>query len=824
MNRALLIGLALFTLLGVCTPVEIALAAPDTSGRWTTSKSDSTPCNLPDDEGLSTCYDTQTGNQGVSVDKDGNPFGLGDVLGKGLGPLYNALIKASLAFASWLAVVILQVALFLLALTGVLVDLFLWISLNMGMWMGRTADGITPVGQIIKESWVIFRDLGNLVLIAGLIWASIAMILQINAGTQKPGNLIANVLIVALLVNFSYFFAGALIDGSNALSKIIFDTGISRAVDRISVGQGVGGVVGAVGTNPLSRNSRENSALSAGTQKLLDDLSIKVLGFKVDKPFAGVFLQQTRLGSILDSKYLAKNVEKNATFFIFITTAVTLLTMAIYVFLRIIVMMVVRIVLLIILLVTSPVMILRFTRIGELEEWGKQWWSSLIGQLVFLPVFMLLVMIAFNVTGAFTESGYLFASMGGTAKGSLGALFDGGAGTANGIMAILNFFLALGLLWGSIRIAKNIATETQTKLPKAGDLQQLASQGAEPAAKWLATKGVQSPRLLLQFFGKQMTDFAGPKLRDATRGGRLEELGWRLKLARSRLPLGGPSTEEVRRQMRHRTEWEDKATDALEDVAYWKAQLKAAKTPAERRTAEQGLEDAKNKLKRAYQNLYKAKGAVGVADFIAANNLSEDQVDGLLESLEEKEAAEVSEQLKRRGYRAPKGKKGAAGSDLGGSNAGGERDESAGGGSGGPQLTVALRELGDRLVSSSEATRAQAHRDFATLEYDQQRLIIIERRELHTAQHMESLAKAVGPERFAQHIADMPARMIAIPEVRAGIAPHMTPESYAKLRERLINEGKEHLVFGLNQELAKHEETRTLADDYEKTQTKTPNV
>ena len=68
----------------------------------------------------------------------------------------------------------------------------------------------------IETAWSAFRDMGNIIIIGMFVFIAITMIL----GNQEYGakKLVAHVLIVAVLINFSLFFARFIIDASNLVS------------------------------------------------------------------------------------------------------------------------------------------------------------------------------------------------------------------------------------------------------------------------------------------------------------------------------------------------------------------------------------------------------------------------------------------------------------------------------------------------------------------------------------------------------------------------------------------------------------------------------
>ncbi len=76
--------------------------------------------------------------------------------------------------------------------------------------------------NIIKMIWAIFRDLINMSFIFLLLYASIVTILK--ADTSQLKTTVKNIIIVAVLINFSLFFVEVIIDVSNQAAVTIYNT------------------------------------------------------------------------------------------------------------------------------------------------------------------------------------------------------------------------------------------------------------------------------------------------------------------------------------------------------------------------------------------------------------------------------------------------------------------------------------------------------------------------------------------------------------------------------------------------------------------------
>lgn len=240
----------------------------------------------------------------------------------------------------------------------------------------------------------------------------IATILRVESyGARR---LLATLIVVALLVNFSLFFTGVIIDVSNALATVIFNSLPVVACDAASVdcaGEGISNIV----MNNLHLSSLFNLNTATGNidiQQIDSTLSV------------GKIFLLTFLGSI----FLL------LTAFVFFAAAILLS---------------VRFVVLIILMIFSPLafvgMILPAT-----QSYARKWWTTLFNQSFFAPLFLLMVWISITLY----DSG-LGSSLG--VDSNTAATY---ANIANGndssAVIVLNFMIIMIFMVASLVIAKQL--------------------------------------------------------------------------------------------------------------------------------------------------------------------------------------------------------------------------------------------------------------------------------------------------------------------------------------------------------------------------------
>ncbi len=109
---------------------------------------------------------------------------------------------------SWVMNFILTIASGLVIASGLLLSVSINITTNLGVYFDSM--------PVMREIWLIVRNISSIFIIFALIYASISTILDI--GKNNVRELVINIIKVGLLINFSLFFARVAIDASNLVS------------------------------------------------------------------------------------------------------------------------------------------------------------------------------------------------------------------------------------------------------------------------------------------------------------------------------------------------------------------------------------------------------------------------------------------------------------------------------------------------------------------------------------------------------------------------------------------------------------------------------
>lgn len=197
------------------------------------------------------------------------------------------------------------------------------------------------IGQMraIDVAWAAFRDMANLFFIFILLYIAIGTIL--NLGGINTKKMLVNVVITAILLNFSLFFTKIMIDASNLLAVSLYNS-------TVGSNSGLGMVF-------LSK------------MKILDIYSLAKLAGS-----SPTHLAITQMGTAV---------------FMFIAAGV---------FFAVSLLFIIRFVVLIFLMVLSP---LAFASMAlPKDKYSGQWWDTLISQCIFAPLFMALIWVTVKIS------------------------------------------------------------------------------------------------------------------------------------------------------------------------------------------------------------------------------------------------------------------------------------------------------------------------------------------------------------------------------------------------------------------------------------------
>jgi hypothetical protein len=314
--------------------------------------------------------------------------------------------------AQWIAAILVSIAVEIMIVAGWLFDLA--ISQTVLGFNGWVTGSVLAA---ITTGWTFFRDVANIVIIGLFVFIAICIILGVKSYGQR--SLIARVLVVAVLLNFSFLFTRMVINFSNAL-----------ATQFASV-------------QPLGA-----SGVGAGTKP---------------PDIAGKFTEIMGIKSIAQTKDTLALVAKSgnstgytllhALFFIMIALGVAI------VLLYGTILLIIRAVIFIFLLVTSSLAFSTYLlpQFASSDFGWKAWWTALFRNAMLAPILMLFLAITLQIsTGIRAAILNGQNGAGGASGGTLGALAAHPEDPKN-ISALMLYLIILGLLYGAIRVSNRFA-------------------------------------------------------------------------------------------------------------------------------------------------------------------------------------------------------------------------------------------------------------------------------------------------------------------------------------------------------------------------------
>lgn len=274
----------------------------------------------------------------------------------------------------------------------------------------------TTIGTSITEAWGIIRDVANMVFIFVLLYTAFRTMFM--SEYSNVGRSILNIVLIAILINFSLFFAKVVIDASNIVAD-----GFYRAISQ--------------GNSMTLKNSNigvaEYKGISGGVMKMLGMQTIYGTGVTKD-------------GSLFSTAGASRIL-------LFGTVSGIFMIVASVVFFMASIMFIARFIILIFLMILAPFAFIAFIIPGFSGRFWD-WWASLFNQAFFAPVFFALMWVAFKVGSAIvtkplnseygTDWSYIITDP----KKAFGA--------------VINYVLVLGLFITALTISKQMASKGST--------------------------------------------------------------------------------------------------------------------------------------------------------------------------------------------------------------------------------------------------------------------------------------------------------------------------------------------------------------------------
>jgi hypothetical protein len=307
----------------------------------------------------------------------------------------------------WVAILMLKLLSLLTGLAGILLNYIVNYSV---------VDMAKNYGNIgaIDTAWSTIRDVANMFFIFILLYSSIKMIIGQKEDTRK---LIVDMIIAAVLINFSLFFTKLVIDASNLVALTFYKALVSS------------GTAGSV----LNSNDFVNTGLS---NSLMQSLNIQSIWQAAGSTVLG--------GTKLISIGVMGSIVTLIVAFILFAIAIMFIT---------------RYVVLILVLIFSPIAFASGVLPG-LSDITKQWKDALIGQSMFAPVYMLLTWVTVSVFQSLPAGGNMADALTGTMVSGQTTY------PSSSVSILINFIVVIVFLILTLVLSKKIAGKSGEVITK----------------------------------------------------------------------------------------------------------------------------------------------------------------------------------------------------------------------------------------------------------------------------------------------------------------------------------------------------------------------
>lgn len=345
-------------------------------------------------------------------------------------------------FAAWTGNLVLTASSFLIILAGSLLNFSLKLTLD----IGRLTNNV----KAIENTWVVIRNLSSIFIIFTLLYTSILTILDMGKANIKE--LVGKVVLAGLLINFSLFFTKAAIDASNLVSLRFYS---------------------AIAPEYMT-------STDAGLSK--------------------IFMGSLKLQNIYhpDNTALAAGAKSEAETFISIAIATyggaILMLFAAISFFAAAVAFAIRTAVLILLMAFSPVYFVGMIFPELKKDVADEWLNMLTGQLIFMPVYLLLMYVAMTIITDTNFMSFITSSKPVPTVGSMSFIY-------RQVGIVIQYFIAILFINAPLIAAVKLGA--------------MGTKFTEGMVKGLQDKILQQPGALAQNSVGRMAKFAQDGLRSS---------------------------------------------------------------------------------------------------------------------------------------------------------------------------------------------------------------------------------------------------------------------------------------------------------------------
>src|SRR3990167_7363717 len=328
-----------------------------------------------------------------------------------------------------IAIILIEISAFVLTLSGWIFDKVVDFTI---VKMAANLGG-QGIGDALTTAWATLRDIANMCFIFVLLYAAFKT--MFDANFSNFGKTVKDIIIVALLINFSLFFSKVVIDSSNIVAV---------------------GFYNSIANQTPSTLPNQSTGISAGYANMLG-----LQTFGDPKILNG-------LGSGAEETANIMIVGIMSSVFMLITAVILLMAG---------VMFAARFIILVFLMILSPLALIAYVIPGQKGKF-EEWKSALIAQSFFAPVYFALTWVVFKLGNS------LITVMKNDPTNATSGGWSNLVAEPKSIMGlILNYVLIIGFSIAALVISKSMASKTAGFKAISGGIGTVAIGGAALAGR-----------------------------------------------------------------------------------------------------------------------------------------------------------------------------------------------------------------------------------------------------------------------------------------------------------------------------------------------------
>lgn len=325
--------------------------------------------------------------------------------------------------------------------TYLILSLVAWIFGGVGVLLNYVVQelvfrmgAMTGMLEGVTIAWTVMRDIANVFLVFLVLFIGVATIVRATSYNSK--RLLFQVILAALLVNFSLYFAKVVIDVTNLFAAQTYIMILKEGLTDPITGKAAMGDIDpatCAKSNQITPLSYDSKCFTIG--------------------ISGAIINMLRIQSIYKDASQSQATGQQASdiaWNLFYTNILgtILLLILIFIFLAVIVLFITRFITLVYLMIISPVAFVSLVT-GKFG-FGATWWNQLLNNALFAPVYFLLLWVAVLVISRMM---LVYMPVAGPGQQVYSAL---ALGNTSGFTLLIVFTVAAGLLIGALIAAKKL--------------------------------------------------------------------------------------------------------------------------------------------------------------------------------------------------------------------------------------------------------------------------------------------------------------------------------------------------------------------------------